>query len=96
MTCLDKVKAERDRILAVAARHGASDLRIFGSAAAGLDDSDSDIDFLVRMEPERDLFDLVALKRELDALLQRATDLVTDEELSPYLRQRILDEAIAL
>jgi len=48
------------------------------------------------MRPGRDLFDVVALKRELDSLLQQPADIVTDEELSPHLRQRILNEAVAV
>lgn len=87
---------QRERILSVAARHGAERLRVFGSVALQSDGPDSDIDFLVSMRPDRDLFDLVALKRELDSLLQQPADIVTDEELSPHLRQRILDEAVAV
>ena len=87
---------QRERILSVAARHGAERLRVFGSVALQADGPDSDIDFLVSMRPDRDLFDLVALKRELDSLLQQPADIVTDEELSPHLRQRILEEAVAV
>ncbi len=80
----------------MAARHGAESLRVFGSVALAADSPDSDIDFLVSMRPGRDLFDVVALKRELDSLLQQPADIVTDEELSPHLRQRILNEAVAV
>ncbi len=96
MSGLEKVRMQRERILSVAARHGAERLRVFGSVALQSDGPDSDIDFLVSMRPDRDLFDLVALKRELDSLLQQPADIVTDEELSPHLRQRILDEAVAV
>jgi len=96
MNGLEKVRMRRERILSVAAKHGAQHLRVFGSAAMQTDGAGSDIDFLVSMSPGRDLFDLVALKRELDNLLQQPADVVTEEELSPLLRQRILSQAVAV
>lgn len=96
MSGMEKIRLNRDGILSVAAKHGAERLRIFGSAVHNTDGPGSDIDFLVSMRPGRDLFDLVAFKRELDALLQQPADVVTDEELSPHLRRRIMSEAIAV
>ena len=96
MSGLEKVRLQRERILALAAQHGADRIRVFGSVALRADGPDSDIDFLVSMQPDRDLFDLLALKRELDSLLHQPADVVTDEELSPYLRQRIQSEAVAV
>ena len=56
----------------------------------------SDIDILVKMQPGHDLFDMIAMSRELEELLHQKADVVSDEELSPYLRDRILREAVAI
>jgi len=80
----------------LASEHGARNLRIFGSAARGTETAESDIDVLVSMEPGRSLLDLVALSMALEALLGRKVDVVSDGGLSPYLRDRILEEAVAL
>lgn len=96
MSGLEKIKRNRAQILAIASRHGAGQLRAFGSVARNEDHSDSDIDILVKMQPGHDLFDMIALARELEALLQQKTDIVSDAELSPYLKDRILQEAVAI
>ena len=87
------LKRERENILRTAARHLASNIRVFGSVARGDDGPGSDIDLLVDFEPHASLLDLIALKQELDQLLNRRTDVVTTDSVSPFLRQRILDEA---
>ena len=87
------LKRERENVLRTAARHLASNIRVFGSVARGDDGPDSDIDLLVDFEPHASLLDLIALKQELDQLLNRRTDVVTTDSVSPFLRQRILDEA---
>jgi predicted nucleotidyltransferase len=56
----------------------------------------SDVDFLVDVEPGRTLLDVIALEQDLEDLLGRSVDVVTDGGLSPYLRTRILAEAAAL
>ena len=63
------LKAKRQEILAIAARHDAHNLRVFGSVARGEDGPESDLDILVEMEPGRSLMDHVALKQDLEALL---------------------------
>jgi len=80
-------------ILAAATRHGAHNVRIFGSVARGSDTSDSDIDLLVEFEPERSLYDLVGLQLDIESLLGRRADVVTEASLSAYLRDRVLAEA---
>ncbi len=87
------LERERENVLRTAARHLASNIRVFGSVARGDDGPDSDIDLLVDFETHASLFDLIALKQELDQLLNRRTDVVTTDSVSPFLRQRILDEA---
>ncbi len=96
MTTTDVLKSKRNDILRLAAEHGARHIRVFGSVARGEADSTSDIDFLVRMDRGRSLLDLIELGQELESVLHRKVDILTDEGLSPYLRQRILDEAVPL
>ena len=71
-------------------------MRVFGSVARGDDRADSDVDFLVDVEPGRTLLDVIALEQDLQALLQRSVSVLTDDGLSPYLQRRILAEASAL
>ena len=68
----------------------------FGSVARGTASQTSDLDLLVEMEPGRSLLDLVALNQDLEDELGRPVDVVSEGGLSPYLRDRILAEAIAL
>lgn len=80
-------------ILEVARRHGAGRVRMFGSCARGQQTPDSDIDLLVELEPGRDLFDLIELKQELEKKLRRRVDVLTEQSLSPYIREEVLREA---
>ena len=80
----------------LASQHGARNVRVFGSAARGEADGDSDIDFLVELEPDRTLFDLGALLMDLQDLLGRKVDVVTDDSIYWLLRRRILKEAVSL
>jgi uncharacterized protein len=68
-------------------------VRIFGSRARGDARSDSDLDLLVTLEPGRSLFDLTAIKQDLEDLLHFAVDVVTEAGLSPYRRDRVFAEA---
>ena len=87
------LKEKREEILRIAARHGARNVRIFGSMARGEADTQSDVDFLVEMEPGRSLFDLGELLIELRELLGRDVDVVTENSIYWLLRRRILSEA---
>ena len=80
----------------IAAAHGAQNVRVFGSVSRGEASSASDLDLLVDMAKGRSLFDLVALSDELEAALGIGVDVVTEGSLSPYLRDKILAEAVAL
>lgn len=82
-----------EEINSIARKYGVVRLRIFGSQASGKTTGPSDVDFLVDFEPGRDLFDLIGLKQDLETLLKRPVDVVEEEGLSPYLRERILQEA---
>lgn len=87
---------ERETLIRIAARHYASNIRVFGSVARGEDGPDSDIDLLVDFGPEASLLDLIALKQEIERILHRPADVVTVDGVSPFLRQRILGEACPL
>ena len=80
----------------VAVRHGATNVRVFGSFARGTQQDDSDLDLLVDLEPGRSLLDLVAIKQDLEDLLGRRVDVVTTRSLSPYIRDSVLKDAISL
>jgi uncharacterized protein len=58
--------------------------------------ADSDLDLLVSLEPGRSLLDVVAIRQDLEDLLGFPVDVVTEGGLSPYLRERILAEALPL
>lgn len=90
------LKAKRREILAIAARHGARNLRVFGSVARGEAGPESDIDILVEMDPDKSLMDHVALMQDLEDLLQRKVDVVSERALHWYIRDRILAEATPL
>ena len=96
MTTEQLVKSKREEILRVAAQHGAYNIRVFGSMARGEAGAGSDIDLLVDLEPGRSLLDLGGLQVELEALLGRPVDVVTEAGLYWLLRRRILKEARAL
>jgi uncharacterized protein len=93
---LEVVRRFRHEILDLAARHGARHVRVFGSIARGDDRPDSDVDFLVDVEPGRTLLDMIAFEQDLHDLLGRKIEVLTDGGLSPYLQQRILAEAASL
>jgi len=90
------LKLKRDDIHKIALRHGARNIRIFGSAVHGEFRADSDIDFLVDLESDRSLFDLGELLLELQELLGRKVDVVTEDSIYWLLKRRILKEAIPL
>jgi uncharacterized protein len=90
------LKENREEILKIAAKHGARNVRVFGSVARGEADEASDIDLLVSFDPEAGLLQHAALIRELREFLGRRVDVVDDEGLRPRMRQRVLDEATPL
>ncbi|WP_299287574.1 nucleotidyltransferase family protein [Thermoflexus sp.] len=96
MTLEELLKAKREEILEVCARYGARQVRVFGSVARGEADEQSDIDFLVELEPGRTLLDLGGLQYDLEQLLGRRVDVVTERGLKPRIRERVLREAVPL
>jgi len=90
------LQSRRTDILRLAALHGATNVRVFGSVARGEAGPDSDVDLLVKMEADRSLLDHVALWQELEDLLDRKVDLVSEKALHARMRERVLGEAIPL
>jgi uncharacterized protein len=93
MTHSEQIKHNRKSILRLAKRYGITKMKVFGSVARGEDNPDSDIDFLVEMEPGRSLFDLGGLLMDLEKLLGCKVDLLTEKSLHWYIRENVLSEA---
>ena len=92
----DALKDKREEILRIAASHGSQSVRIFGSLARGEAGPDSDIDILVKLNLGRSLLGIVAIKQDLEDLLGCKVDVVTEAAISPYIREQVLKEAVAL
>jgi predicted nucleotidyltransferase len=93
---LDFIREQREAILRLAKSYGIRRVRIFGSVARGEDRPDSDIDVLVEFEPGRSLLDQVGFRQDLEEMLGRKVDVVSEGGISQYLETRILGEAIPL
>ncbi|MES1243246.1 MAG: nucleotidyltransferase family protein [Acidobacteriota bacterium] len=90
------LRHRKREILAIAATHGASNIRVFGSVARGEAGPDSDVDLLVDLEHGRSLLDHAALKVELEQLLKLPVEVATERGLKPTIREHILREAVPL
>lgn len=94
---LEQLRQLKDPLNTLAHHYGASHLRVFGSVVRGEETPDSDVDFLVEFPRGYDLFlQRLPLTQQLADLLKRRVDLVPEHELSPHIRQQVLQEAIAL
>jgi hypothetical protein len=94
MTLEGLLKEKREEILRIAAKHGARNVRVFGSVARGEADAQSDIDLLVEFEPDRSLLDHAALWLELQDLLGCKVDVVSEGGVKARIRERVLAEAL--
>ena len=90
------LQENREEILKIATKHGAYNLRIFGSVARGEERQDSDVDFLVDMESDRNLLDRIGLMQDLEDLLGRKVDVATVKVLRYFCRESILKDAVPL
>lgn len=91
-----KVRAHRAEIKRLAANAGVTNLRVFGSVARGQETAHSDIDLLVDLGTHTGLFTLVALRGELERLLETSVDLVPADSLKDGVRQNALQEMVSL
>ena len=96
MTLQELRATRRDSVLRLAAEHGAHNVRVFGSVARGEGDSQSDVDFLVDLDPGRTISDLGGLVMDLQDALGTSVDVVTERGLRVRVRERILAEAVVL
>ncbi|HEU4342075.1 MAG TPA: nucleotidyltransferase family protein [Candidatus Binatia bacterium] len=90
------LKEKREEILRIAAEHGARNVRVFGSVVRGEARPDSDLDFLVDMDPGRTLLDMGGLLMDLRNALGQEVDVVTERGLKTRIRDRVLKEAMPL
>jgi len=90
------LKDKREEILLLAASHGARNVRVFGSVARGDARPDSDVDFLIAAGPDCSSWFPGGLLVDLEKLLGRKVDLVTEKGLHWYIRDRVLREAVPL
>ena len=91
-----RLRQRRRSVIACAARHGASNVRVFGSTARGEDQPDSDIDLVVDLDRSAGLFELEALRRELSEILGVSVDVAPSDSLRPRVREEVEREAIAM
>lgn len=94
---LDTLQTEkRSAILELAQKHGARNVRVFGSFVRRENGSASEVDFLVDLDAGRNIFDLGELQEDLGDLLKSPVDLVKARCLHPVIRERVLAEALPL
>jgi uncharacterized protein len=96
MSQLEAIRARREAILRLARNYGIRRVRLFGSVARGEDRPESDVDVLIEFDPGRSLLDQVGFRQDLEELLGRRIDVVSEGGISPYLEATILREAVPL
>ena len=90
------LKEHRLDILAIAAKHGAGNVLVFGSFVRDESVPGSDVDFLVEMEPGRSLLDMGGLLMDLQDLLGVDVDVVTENGLRKRIRQHVIEQAVRI
>ena len=96
MTVRQMLKKRRKDVIHLASKHGARNLRVFGSVVHEEERPDSDIDLLAILDDGVSLLDLVGLELDLGEMLDRKVEIVDERALSPYIRENVLREAVAL
>lgn len=92
----ETVLGKRDEIRRIAERHGATNLRLFGSIVRGEATSESDVDLLVDVTSRTSSWFPIGLILDLEELLGRRVEVVTERALNKDLRESILREAVPL
>lgn len=90
------LRQKRDEIQRIAAKHGATNVRLFGSAARGEMRPDSDVDLLVDTGPKTSSWFPAGLVLDLEEILGCRVEVVTEKGLNPHLKERVLREAVPL
>ena len=93
---IQTLQEQRDAVLEIARRHGVTSVRVFGSVARGDESAESDIDLLVTAGPVVSPWFPAGLVLDLEELLGRHIDVVTERGLNPLLRDQVLSEAVPL
>ena len=93
MKLKQQVNEHRDEILSIAEKYGVVDIRLFGSILDNGNQTPNDIDFLINLESDKSILDLVGFQQEVEDLLDFKVDVVPENSLHWYLKDRILDEA---
>jgi hypothetical protein len=93
---LAELRQYREQIEAIASEHGVVAIRVFGSVARGDAGERSDVDLLVELEQGRGLFDLGAFLTDVQELVGECVDVVTPNGLRSRIRDRVVQESVAL
>lgn len=96
MKAIKLIENNYNEIIKIAKKNGVLKISLFGSSVRKEDNEDSDIDLLVIFEEGRSLFDLIRLKQQLEELLDKKVDVVTENSIHPLLKKQILSEAVQL
>ncbi len=96
MTLRQLIEEKREDIVSIAARHGARNVRLFGSVARGEDTPNSDVDLLVDVGPTTSSWFPAGLVLDIEEVLGRPVEIVTEKGLNPLIKERVLQEAVPL
>jgi predicted nucleotidyltransferase len=96
MTTLQLLKHKRSQLLEIATKHGVTSIRVFGSAARQEDSPDSDVDFLVSVGPKTSSGFPSGLILDLESILGRRVEIITEAGLNPYIRKQVLEETMPI
>ena len=96
MTVKELLRERRTEIEKIAAKHGAFDIRVFGSVVRGEERGDSDIDFLVKTADKTSPWFPGGLVADLEEMLGHSVEVVTENGLNPLIREQVMKEATPL
>jgi len=96
MTVKELIFSRRSEIRRIAERHGASNVRLFGSVARGNETAHSDIDLLIDVTSRTSAWFPTGLIADLEEVLGRKVEIVTERGLNKELREKVLEEAVPL